>query len=435
MTRDPLVELPDGTVKQYNPLTGTEVWTVPGRGHRPLSQPKDDVRELVERDHTGHCAFCQGRYLETPPEKSRLILDGDGWRRRDATPAAALEETIAQFRQVPNLFEILGYDYWRLNHGFLLPPAVRRRRDAYVASSEGREHVRRVVAARRRAEGLGSVDLGDEQLREQAGRFFASGHDVIIARRHFVDGATDTSQLASSGTLTPEEHGRFIGFSAEAARGAYELNPHARYVVVFQNWLRAAGASFDHLHKQVVAIDEPGGHQEAALARLVSNPQAFNEDIANVAIDTGLLIAGNEHCIAFAGFGHRYPTIEVYSTAPACEPWRHSDSQQRGVSDVLHAVHAALGPAVACNEEWHYRPPGVAVAMPWRIVVKLRVSTLAGFEGASRIYLNTIAPRTLRGRLVETLGQARAEGRLAPGIAIGEEAQVGRYPLRYLAAD
>ena len=28
--------MPDGTVKQINPFTGTEVWAVPGRGSKPL---------------------------------------------------------------------------------------------------------------------------------------------------------------------------------------------------------------------------------------------------------------------------------------------------------------------------------------------------------------------------------------------------------------
>ena len=27
----------DGTLKQVNPFSGTEVWTVPGRGNRPLA--------------------------------------------------------------------------------------------------------------------------------------------------------------------------------------------------------------------------------------------------------------------------------------------------------------------------------------------------------------------------------------------------------------
>ena len=31
-----LMRMADGTIKQVNPFTGTEVWTVPGRGNRPI---------------------------------------------------------------------------------------------------------------------------------------------------------------------------------------------------------------------------------------------------------------------------------------------------------------------------------------------------------------------------------------------------------------
>ena len=47
---EPLRKLADGTGKQINPFSGTEVWTVPGRGARPLglsapeSQPLDPER-------------------------------------------------------------------------------------------------------------------------------------------------------------------------------------------------------------------------------------------------------------------------------------------------------------------------------------------------------------------------------------------------------
>ncbi|GAE78075.1 hypothetical protein JCM18918_4011 [Cutibacterium acnes JCM 18918] len=47
------------------------------------------------------------------------------------------------------------------------------------------------------------------------------------------------------------------------------------------------------------------------------------------------------------------------------------------------------------NEEWHYRPMGTGVPVPWRIILKLRTSTLAGFEGGTKIYVNTISPTTL----------------------------------------
>ena len=42
--------------------------------------------------------------------------------------------------------------------------------------------------------------------------FFAGCHDVIVARRHYVDGAARTDQLASSGTLTNNG-----GFTVDAA--------------------------------------------------------------------------------------------------------------------------------------------------------------------------------------------------------------------------
>ena len=48
-----------------------------------------------------------------------------------------------------------------------------------------------------------------------------------------------------------------------------------------------------------------------------------------------------------------------------------------------------------------------------------------GFEGATKIYLNTIDPRSLRERVVRELQQLRASqaGTLAPGIRIGDECE------------
>ena len=35
------------------------------------------------------------------------------------------------------------------------------------------------------------------------------------------------------------------------------------------------------------------------------------------------MVARTEHAVAYAGFGHRYPTLEVHSLSPQREPWRH----------------------------------------------------------------------------------------------------------------
>ena len=411
-----IVRLADGTVKQQNLLTGTEVWTVPGRGNRPLSAPHADRNPIDHEADGHHCAFCSGRYLETPPEKSRLVRHEDGtWEQLDALGADQLTDTVAEFRRIPNLFEIVSYNYWHLNHGHVPSEEDRRRMAHYLASDAGYEHVMNVVRARMLASGMseGEFAATSETARLQAANgFFSGGHDLIIGRRHYVDGATEAHQLAGSGTLTPEEHAQYTAYTARSMRDLYDLDPAVRYVATFQNWLRPAGASFDHLHKQLVAIDDLSVQTEAELERLRAQPDIYDQ-IFTVAATRKLLIAQNEHAVALAGFGHRFPGIAIWPLGQAANPWEVSPEAMRGISDILHAAHAATGVEVPANEEWYHRPPTVSTPMRWRILLKWRISTLAGFEGGTRIYLNTIDPWKVVERTVPRLLELRDRGLIA----------------------
>ncbi len=429
-----LTRMQDGTVKQINPFTGSQVWTVPGRGNRPLGIVSPDPKPISAEDHTRHCAFCSDRYLETPPEKARMVHDENGWRTLLRLPAEDLFATTADFRQIPNLFAILSYDYWHENYGYELPPHIEQRRRDYLTSEAGLAHALRVCEQKARAGGITPqawAELDRQTQLAGAWGFFGSTHDVVVGRRHFVDGATTDDQLASSGTLSVEEHFRYTEFTVEALRTLYAMNRYARYVAVFQNWLKPAGASFDHLHKQLAAIDERGVQTELELSRVRANPNLFNEGAVNYASYQNLVIAENDHAVAFAGFGHRYPTLEIYSKSRTPEPWLHTEAEMRAMSDLIHACHAATGPDVPCNEEWHHKAPDVDVPMPWRVMLKWRVSTLAGFEGGTKIYLNTIDPWTLRDRVVPELFRLRAEGRIAGSLRIATECECRPNCLRY----
>ena len=202
-------------------------------------------------------------------------------------------------------------------------------------------------------------------------------------------------------------------------------------MVVFQNWLSPAGASFDHLHKQLVAIDERGVQADMEISKLRRNLNLYNEWGVNYASYHNLVIAENDYAVLVAGIGHRYPTISVYSKSATCEPWKQSPEEVRGFSDLLHAAHAATGAEVACNEEWHYRPVDLDVPMPWRVNVKWRLSTVAGFEGGTKIYVNTLSPFDVRDRLVSNLYRLRGEGRIADGIRIAQECGPARNALKY----
>lgn len=431
---EPLRKLPDGTVKQVNPFSGTEVWTVPGRGDRPLGVTAPAPMPLDPDRRGRYCAFCEHRYTETPPEKSRLLLVGGRWQIRRGVCADALEDTVAEFRRIPNLFEIVSFDYWAANYGYEVPEVFDEHRRAYMATPAGRRHLLQVVRARALATGMTPQEweaLPESTRLEAARPFFGGGHDVIVARRHFVDGASHDDQLASSGTLTPQEHAQYTMFTIGAMRSLYRSNRYARYIAVFQNWLKPAGASFDHLHKQLVAIDERGVQVELEVQRLRSNLNVYNERAVDYAAYHNLIVAENDHAVAFAGFGHRYPSLEIYSKSQHCRPWEQSREEQAGMSDLLHALHAATGTHVPCNEEWQHQPPDLDLPMPWRVVLKWRVSTLAGFEGGTKVYLNTIDPWNLRDRVVPQLERLREQGRIAGDIRIATECACRPNSLRY----
>ncbi len=412
-----LTRMPDGTVKQINPFTGTEVWTVPGRGNRPLGNHGRAGAPLDAEKARVACAFCLPRMLETPPEKARLVPSGAGFATVRGIAPERLFESEPAFRRIPNLFEIVSFEYWAKNYGYRLPEAAAAHKEAYLASEAGRRHVATLIDTRLKLSGRSEADIAAMELEEKfalANAFFGGGHELIIAKRHFVDGARTDDQLASSGSMSADEHFQYTRFTIEAVRDLYLSNRYVRYVVVFQNWLSAAGASFDHLHKQLVAIDERGAYNEAEIRSARANPNIYNDVAVNFAGYRNLVFAENEHAIAFAGFGHRFPTLEIYSKSARSQPWNHSADELRAMSDLIHACHAAMGPGIPCNEEWHYKPPDADTPMPWRVHIKWRISNPAGFEGGTHIYVNTIDPEGIRDKMVPRLLALRAEGAIGP---------------------
>ena len=178
---------------------------MPGRGHRPLGNHADAGQKIDPAEHDAHCAFCAGRLLETPPEKARLIRAGDRWETLKNLPAEQLFETVAEFRRVPNLFEIVSWDYWQRNFGYTLPEPLAARKLAYVATEAGRRHVLDVIESRMRLSGLGAAEVAEMAVEDKlaaASAFFGGGHELVISRRHFVDQAEYDSQLCSSGALS-----------------------------------------------------------------------------------------------------------------------------------------------------------------------------------------------------------------------------------------
>jgi galactose-1-phosphate uridylyltransferase len=435
---NPLVEMPDGTLKMTNPLTGRTAWWVPGRSGRPVR--KEDLTSLQHArlsEPEAYCAFCRERLLETPPEIDRRVQEDWGYRTTGHLLPGQLGESRPAFRRLANLFQIVTLDYWQRNYDYRGLGRQREWAEAYKRDPAGRAHLlalMRTKLERIRGHRPEEVhELSEREMLEEADSFFLGCHQLIIGARHYKPGAQadGPDNLMGSSALTADEHFEYVRFTADAIRDIHECNRYVRYVVVFQNWLRPAGASFDHLHKQLVGLDDWGTSisREAHASR--SDPNFYNALIVNFASYNNLVMAENEHAVMFADYGHRNPTLAIFCKARQLRPYEMPPEALRGVSDLVHAAHAAQGPGISCNEEWYYQPRDCLEKIPFHVLIKWRVSNPAGFEGGTQIFINPMRPIDMRDELVPELFRLRAEGRIAANIRIAEECPVEPNSLLY----
>jgi galactose-1-phosphate uridylyltransferase len=208
-----VTQMLDGTIKQINPLTGMEVWSVPGRAAKPIANVVPPTAHPLPKLPAGtredYCNFCENRYHMTPAEKARLVWEsGKLVMKKHLLPREAAQG-VAAFRRIPNLFEIVTVDYWQKNYTYDLSPENRAWRDRYLADAEGKRHVMGLIEQKLKLLGRtqDEIDATPEAAKlAMTDAFFGGCHELIVAHRHFKEGAEYDSDLRSSGELTPDEH-------------------------------------------------------------------------------------------------------------------------------------------------------------------------------------------------------------------------------------
>jgi galactose-1-phosphate uridylyltransferase len=426
----------DGTVKQVNPFTGVEVWSVPGRGNKPLGTPiRDDTAVPLEKQEPeSYCSFCLSRYFETAPEKARIIHSGGEFRTLYQLPPDTYSETRPLFRRISNLFEILSVDYWRQNYNYKLSAKNLAWKEHYLSNPTGLRHVLDIIDYKLDRQGKSDEEIAAISMDEKmimSDSLFGGGHELIIVDRHYHPDAHDISDLFFTGDLSEDEHHQYFLFIIDAMQDIVANNRYVRSVSVFKNWLQAAGATFEHLHTQIVAIDEWGEAMERKIKMVVQDKNVYNTYGPNFAGYNNLTFAENDYALAFVGIGHRFPTIEVFSKSIHARPSEHSPEEIRGMSDIVRAVHAAIGRSTSVNEEWYHTPMDSIFKIPWHVFIKLRINIPAGFEGGTNIHINPLTPTDLRDKIVPRLYALRSEGLISPGIRIAEECNIEPNPLQY----
>lgn len=324
---------PPGELRD-DPLNGRVAAIASGRAARPEAF----LHEAVPLRGPAGCPFCPGNERMTPPElwadrDPGSNPDGPGWR----------------VRVVPNLF-----------------PAF--------AGAPSPTHAGAAVAA----EPGPSVGLYRAEPSHGV-------HEVII---HSPD------HRASLAELPEGEVARVL--ATYRRRLAALRDGGYGSVVVIVNQGKAAGASLEHAHSQVMATVRRGDLIQAEVERLRAGACAACAMLEVERANDRRIIEDKDGLLTLCPWASALPYEALVL------PERHQARFEEGGGDQDHALagalgrllrrlHGALGAGVPYNLVLHSAPPGVA-DFHWHLHLYPRLTTYGGFELASGIVINVVDP-------------------------------------------
>ncbi|MCX5870776.1 MAG: galactose-1-phosphate uridylyltransferase [Deltaproteobacteria bacterium] len=201
-----------------------------------------------------------------------------------------------------------------------------------------------------------------------------------------------------------------------------ERDPRFRYVLVFKNFGRAAGASLEHSHSQLVALP--------ILPRMiVSELQGTSEyynykerciycDIIRQEIQQKVrVVCQNELFITMTPFAPRTP-FEMWILPKNHESGYHNQSDQQLAvlseifSETLRRLDACI-PGVPYNFVLHTQPlrSESMKHFHWHFEIVPKLTSIAGFEWGSGFYINPMPPEEAALYLRESLEKGTQEAR------------------------
>jgi UDPglucose--hexose-1-phosphate uridylyltransferase len=222
---------------------------------------------------------------------------------------------------------------------------------------------------------------------------------------------------------TPE-HDKKLGFldsrQLEDVLWAYRAryldlkkDPRLKYILVFRNYGRAAGASLSHPHSQLVATPVIPGIVSAELqgARRYSEYRdrcVFCDILRQEQEDGARIVAENNHFLVISPYAARTP-FETWLL-----PKRHCASfaaiaaeEQSGfaaiLGETLRRIHYCLDDA-PYNFNIHTAPcdEDESEDFHWHLSISPRLTIAAGFEMGTGIYINVTPPELAAEHLRET---------------------------------
>jgi UDPglucose--hexose-1-phosphate uridylyltransferase len=335
-------------------LTGLRAILAPGRAERPDAFAPEAARSKPDAAET--CPFCEGREDRTPPE---VWADRPGGGEPDTPGWVA--------RAVPNLYPVLGGG------------------DAATETSLADS-----------ADPLGAGRRGAEPSLFGS-RPAAGAHEVIV---HAPEHAT---------TLTTLPDGR-LATAIAAWRQRMRAHPDAAYIHLIVNEGPAAGASLEHSHAQLYALD----FVPTDVARERERASAYHErtmgshllgDVATEEVRRReRLVAIDDDAVLVAPWASRSPfELRVIPRRPAPSFQDDGEAGSEMIATALRALAGAFETPPQLNLWVRTAPRGVE-EFCWHVDIVPRLTIRAGFELGTGVDVNIYPPERAAADLREVLG-------------------------------
>ena len=332
-------------MSEFRQNLATKEWVIiaPGRDLRPHDFATAATDRPAPPAHRDDCPFCTGNEERTANELLRLERDGS-WL----------------MRVVENKFSALSSD-----------ASVEREQHGLFLKSGSYGHAEVIIESPRHDDSLATMDR-------------AQLHDLLRLYRQRM---------------------------AEIS-----MMPNIAIVMLFRNWGPGAGTSLEHPHSQIIASPIIPPHirdpfQKAALHYDSYGRCVYCDMVQEELRQQERLVFENEHYVVFCPFASRTPFElriypKVHNASFFWSPKEEFADLTEALQLTLRAMRTLLGDP-SYNLIVRTSPVGDEDVryLHWYMVIVPRISTPAGFEMGSGIYINPAAPehcaRSLRDILVE----------------------------------
>ncbi|NQW48146.1 MAG: DUF4921 family protein [Planctomycetes bacterium] len=176
------------------------------------------------------------------------------------------------------------------------------------------------------------------------------------------------------------------------------------WAMVFKNSGLRAGASLDHVHSQLVALDfvPPAMQAELAAARTAADPFG---DLLRQAVAEDRIVAASGDLVALVPPAPRQP-FETWILPRIAEPYFHATAPERvaALAALTQSIIGRLDRLVpdADFNWWLHQPPFAQSGNPaayeapahwhWHLEILPRINGLAGFELGAGCHITTALP-------------------------------------------